>query len=89
MTLTQSTAEDMICSLAGMCDGANQIDGQGFSKFDSNLGKSLAQMALTGRPWTPKQAKVALTLINRYRRQLGGQVLVNDLQALATKYGAS
>ena len=66
------TAEDMIRSLAGMCDGAFQIDGQGFNKFDSAFGKHLAEIAISGKAWSIKQATAALKLIKRYQRQLGG-----------------
>lgn len=52
--------------LAQMCDGAQQIDGMGFNKLDSSIGKSLAyQQRLTA-----KQAVLGMKLVNKYRRQL-------------------
>ena len=39
------TAEDMICSLAGMCNHASTTDGAGFSRMDADFGHSLAQWA--------------------------------------------
>ena len=69
-------AESMICRLAGMCDGAHQLDGHGFNKMDSVIGKSLAERAIRGQPWSQKQAKVALSLIAKYRRQIGGEAVI-------------
>ena len=53
--------------LAGVCDGARELDGAGFNRFDSAIGKSLA-MAYT---LTQKQAALGARLVNKYRRQLG------------------
>ena len=52
--------------LDGSCDGARQIDGAGFNKFDSAIGKSLAQ---SGR-LTNKQAVLGRKLVQKYQRQL-------------------
>lgn len=52
--------------LADRCDGASAVDGQGFSKIDSDFGKSLAGQSL----WTPKQAEAAIKLLQRYKGQL-------------------
>lgn len=38
--------------LAGVCDGAQQIDGRGFNKFDTRIGKALAAQATL----SPRQA---------------------------------
>ena len=71
-----TTVETMICQLAGVCDGAREHDGQGFSGADTEFGHSLAARAQQGRAYTVKQATAALKLVRKYRRQLGGQVLV-------------
>jgi hypothetical protein len=71
------TAERMIMQLAGVCNGASTWDGAGFSKIDTNFGHSLAERAKGGRAWTEKQAQAALKLINKYRKQLGGDVAIN------------
>lgn len=76
------TVEGMICSLAGVCDGARQHDHQGFSGADTEFGHSLAQRAQQGRAFTLKQAQGALKLVNKYRRQLGGASVV---QAFLTR----
>lgn len=52
--------------LAGVCDGASKLDGAGFNKFDSMIGKSLA---LSGY-FTPKQAVLGRKLVQKYQRQL-------------------
>ena len=52
--------------LAMMCDGALSVDGAGFNKCDTYIGKSLA-----ARPsLTPKQAALGRRLVHKYRRQL-------------------
>lgn len=67
------TAEDMICSLAGMCNHASTTDGAGFSRMDADFGHSLAQWASQGRAWTGKQASAAIKMLRKYQRQLGGK----------------
>ena len=52
-------------TLAERCDGARAIDGAGFNKFDSYLGKQLAYSELT-----PKQAIVGQKLVIKYGGQL-------------------
>lgn len=54
-------------SLATRCDGAMSIDGQGFSKIDTAIGRSLA----ASRSLSPKQAALGMRLCRKYRRQLG------------------
>lgn len=57
--------------LARMCDGAQELDGMGFSKFDARVGHSLAsQESLTKR-----QGVLAIKLANKYRRQLPAELL--------------
>lgn len=72
------TAESMIMTLAGVCNGAATWDGAGFSKMDTQFGHSLAEKAQQGRAWTEKQAACALKLINKYRRQIGGEEFINS-----------
>lgn len=57
--------------LAGVCDGARTWDGAGFNKFDSAMGKSLAAQGFL----TAKQAAIAARLANKYRKQLGDEIL--------------
>ncbi len=52
--------------LAGMCDGAQAIDGRGFNKLDTMIGKSLAEWPRL----TPRQAVLGRKIVLKYRRQL-------------------
>ena len=52
--------------IAGMCDGAQQRDGAGFNRTDTDFGKSLAAAS----ELTQKQAKYAARLVRKYGRQL-------------------
>ena len=52
--------------LAGVCDGAQAIDGSGFNKFDTAIGKSLAGQDSLSK----KQAVLGKKLVNKYKRQL-------------------
>lgn len=58
--------------LAGMCDGARELDGAGFSRIDVEIGHSLA---LCGR-LTARQAVLGAKLALKYRRQLPDSVMV-------------
>ncbi len=75
---SEQTAERMIMQLAGVCNGAATWDGAGFSKMDTAFGHSLAERAAQGRAWSVKQAQAALKLINKYRRQIGGEAAIRD-----------
>jgi SNF2 family DNA or RNA helicase len=57
--------------LAGMCDGAVNIDDRGFNKLDTNFGKSLASQSRLSE----KQFKAAKRMANFYRRQLPQNLL--------------
>jgi hypothetical protein len=53
--------------LSSLCDGANSIDGMGFNKMDTAIGKSLANQYVL----TPKQAILAKHILVKYKRQIG------------------
>jgi SNF2 family DNA or RNA helicase len=57
--------------LAGMCDGARSLDGAGFNKMDTFIGRSLAEAWVL----SPKQAALGAKLVNKYRRQLPEQIV--------------
>jgi hypothetical protein len=65
-------------TLAAYCDDARSVDGQGFSKIDVAIGKSLAAT------WrlTPKQAALGQRIAWKYRRQLP-ETLVTQLEVVA------
>lgn len=54
--------------LASRCDGAYQLDGQGFNRIDTAIGKSLAASPAL----TPRQAALAAKILGHYKRQLTG-----------------
>ena len=63
--------------LAGNCDHATSHDGVGFSMADAELGHMLAGMSA----YTPRQAAVARNICLKYRRQLSGTGIVEELNA--------
>ena len=58
-------------ALSNVCDGAQAVDGCGFSKLDVAVGKSLAAQSTL----SPKQAALGQKLVAKYRRQLGTDTL--------------
>lgn len=57
---------DGLKTLAAACDGAKKADGQGFNKFDSELGKRFAGKSFL----TPSEALIARNLMSKYRTQI-------------------
>lgn len=57
--------------LAGMCDGAQELDGVGFNKLDTAIGHSLACAVKL----TPKQAILGRKIARKYHRQLGSELV--------------
>lgn len=57
-------------ALAGVCDYAHSLDGQGFSGPDAPLGHELAHMP--EELWTPRQKHRAWRMTRKYQRQLTG-----------------
>lgn len=55
-------------TLAAACDGVRQADGQGFNKFDSELGKRFAGKSSL----TASEALIARSLMSKYRSQIAG-----------------
>jgi len=52
--------------LASRCDGAFEIDGQGYNGLDSRFGKSIAEQLI----WTPAVQHAAKKMLKKYREQL-------------------
>jgi hypothetical protein len=65
-------------SLAARCDGARSEDGSGFNKLDSRIGKSFAMQSWLSQ----RQAAYGMKLVNKYRRQLGGEARIEAIKAL-------
>lgn len=57
--------------LAARCDGAEHIDGAGFNKLDTGIGKRLAALPTL----SPRQALLGQKIVQKYRRQLEGVAL--------------
>lgn len=57
--------------IAGMCDGARAVDGKGFNKVDTMIGKSLSGC----QELTPKQAALGYRILSKYKQQLSGELL--------------
>ncbi len=58
--------------LAGVCDGAQDIDDRGFNKIDTNFGKSLSN----AMRFTPKMAMAGFNLVRKYKRQIPDEILL-------------
>lgn len=57
--------------IAGVCNGARDLDGCGFSKFDTRIGKEMANLPSLTR----NQVAYGARLVNKYRRQLPEEVV--------------
>ena len=64
-------------TLSNRCDGARQLDNAGFSRFDAEIGKSLASKSSL----TDRQAKVGRSLVIKYGGQLDSD-LVDRVKSL-------
>lgn len=68
--------QEGLAELAAMDeDHASKENGVGFSKADSALGHRLASLRLL----SPKQAVLGAKLVNRYRRQIGADIVARAL----------
>jgi hypothetical protein len=78
MTLGRIAAiHEALQILAGMCDGARNLDGAGFLKIDAGIGHSLAQCSRL----SARQAALGAQLVRKYRRQLPGSLTEAALEA--------
>jgi hypothetical protein len=57
--------------IAGLCDGAQELDGQGFNKLDTNFGHDLASRSSL----SPRQAACGRKLVIKYQRQVPADLL--------------
>ena len=63
---TVKMIHDGLKTLAAACDGAKRADGQGFNKFDSELGKRFAVKPFL----TSSEALIARGIMSKYRSQI-------------------
>jgi ribonuclease HI len=66
--MTVKMIHDGLKTLAAVCDGAEKADGQGFNKFDSELGESFAGKTVL----TSSEALIARGIMSKYRTQIAG-----------------
>ena len=66
----ETTIESAIAYLASQDDGAIQKDGKGFNKLDTRRGQRLAEKIKAGQQLTQEEAKSALQMLQKYRKQL-------------------
>jgi len=67
--------------LAEGCDGARALDGCGFNKIDTRVGKELAEKSLTD-PLTDGQVWLARRILPKYHRQIG-EKLIAELKGVS------
>lgn len=67
--------------LSGVCNGAMNWDGAGFSKIDTGIGKSLASRSFL----TQKQAVLGMRMVNKYRGQLPEDLVAKATAGMAKK----
>lgn len=62
--------------LSLVCDGARELDGNGYNKFDARLGHELARQSSL----TPGQAALARRVLRKYSKQIGEELMkaMND-----------
>ena len=60
--------------IAGMCDGAHELDGVGFNKIDTRMGKELAQRSFS-RSLTDGEVWLARRILPKYHRQIGADLV--------------
>lgn len=71
--------------LAGVCDGARKIDGAGFNKLDSAIGKKLAMTPV--QFLSDRQIVLGAKLVNKYRRQLPEAVVEESTKVFGESKG--
>jgi hypothetical protein len=60
------TLEDALLFLAGRCDGAQSIDGQGFNQNDVDFGKAMAGKVQSGQKLTKQEYKDSYQMLEKY-----------------------
>jgi hypothetical protein len=60
------TLEDALLFLAERCDGAQNIDGQGFNQNDVDFGKAMARKVQSGQKLTKQEYKDSYQMLKKY-----------------------
>lgn len=71
----RAAAAEAMQFLSSVCDGAQALDGWGFNKWDTHIGKGVAQRSKQ-RPLTDGEVFLTKKLARKYRRQLSPQLRV-------------
>lgn len=75
----RNTVHRALQQIAGDCDGAESLDGQGFNKYDAEEGHWLAEEAALD----DQQLVSAAKLVVKYQRQVGEDELKAAKRVLA------
>lgn len=82
----RNVIELAIVGLSEVCDGATTHDNKGYNGADTDYGKSLAEHIGRNRLLTIRQAKSAVKMLQKYRKQLASMGLetptTDDLENL-------
>src|SRR6185312_5141079 len=70
--------EQAVILLSSYCDGASQVDGAGWNKFDTNIGRSLTDQLLSGKDLTINQRRLINRILRKYKRQIPYWEQVNE-----------
>ena len=70
-TEQREAVHEALKRLAGVCDGAFQLDGQGFNRLDASFGHDLAARSSL----TQRQAAAGRKLAIKYQRQIGPELI--------------
>ena len=70
----RDAAASVVQQLSAVCDGAVEMDGQGFNRLDSRFGKELASRSIH-RALTDGEVDVVKRLAKKYRRQLNTELV--------------
>jgi hypothetical protein len=68
----RAIAKTVVQTLAGMCDGAQMLDGAGFNKLDAPYGHQLAASSL---PLTDREVATVSRWAAKYHRQLPAELV--------------
>lgn len=67
-TRLENELHKAVCLLAGVCDGARLLDGQGYNMYDSEYGHTLASEDFS--TWTRLKCECVRKFLYKYRNQL-------------------
>jgi hypothetical protein len=82
-----SSIEDALLFMSARDDGAKAQDGKGYNADDTGIGKRLATQINQGEPLDKVQAKEALEMLKKYKRQLSeGEIRLPTWKSVQGQY---